>query len=304
MQTKLALAAIVALSFLGSHLLRARLDLPDGPEAPQSRQCKRIISMAPSITETLFALGQGDRVVGATRFCDYPPQAKRIPRVGGYLDVNFEAIVALKPELVVMLTEHQQTLPAFGKLRLNSLVVCHKNVGGILDSFSIIGRACGAEAEARRIRCDVEARMRRVRQKTAGLPRPRVMFAIERTLGTGKLEDVYIAGSDGFFDNIITLAGGQNVYQQGTVRFPVVSGEGILNMNPQVVVDIVPGLAGGQYDEKTILADWQQFPKVEAVKNRRVHLLDHDYAFVPGPRFILLVEKLARLIHPEVDWQP
>ena len=303
MQTRLILAALIALSFAGSHLARQHLEQA-GPTPVDPRQCGRIVSMAPSVTETLFALGLGDRVVGVTRFCKYPPEVEGRATIGGYHDPNFEAIVALRPDLVVMLVEHRQLLPAFRKLGLSTCEVNHQTIDGVLESFTAIGRACGEEERAARVRGEMERRLERVGRKTAGLPRPRVLFAIDRILGTGRLETVYIAGPDGFFDKMIDLAGGQNAYQGGKVRFPVVSSEGILRINPEVIIDMVSGMSQRRPDEPAILADWQQLSGVDAVRHGRVYVVAEQYAFVPGPRLVLLVERLARLIHPELDWQP
>jgi len=299
MRTKLLLIVSIFLVFAGSFLARQMLCPGAAGTSPQSQRPMRIISMAPSVTETLFALGAGPRVVGVTRYCNYPPEVEGTARIGGFLDPNLEAIVALRPDLVVALEESAQSQPALEKLALPTLFVRHKDVDGILASFPTIGRACGAEAEAERIVADIERRLARIREKTDGLERTRVLFVIHRTVGEGRLQDVCVAGSDGFFDRIVEVAGGRNACPAGYGRFPIVSGEGILRINPQVILDMTSGLT----DEPSILADWQQVAEVEAVRNRQVHALDHDYAFVPGPRFILLVEELARRIHPEVDWQ-
>lgn len=303
MRDKLLLAAIILVIFAGSFLGKGLLGKAAREATPQPRDCRRIVSMAPSITETLFALGLGRRVVGVTRYCDYPPEAKTRTKVGGYHNPNFEAIVALRPDLVVILEGHRQSQPAFDRLGLQTLVVCHKNIAGILDSITEIGRACGAEAKAQQIVADIQARIARIRQKTGDLPRPRVMFAIERTVGSGKLADVYVAGTGGFFDEILALAGGENACPESLVRFPVVSAEGILSIDPEVIIDMTSGLAAGQVDKQAMLADWQQVADVEAVRHGRVYAFDQDYAFVPGPRFILLVEELARLLHPQSDWR-
>jgi iron complex transport system substrate-binding protein len=302
MRNRLLLAAMLSAIFVGSFLAQ---QLPGRGELrePRDRQINRIVSMAPSITETLYALGLGDRVVGVTRYCRYPPEVQEVAKVGGYHNPNFEAVVALDPDLVVLLSGDEPSRSAFGKLGIRTLVVCHNNVEGILDSFLQIGRIGRAEADARRMIEDTRARMERVRQKTAGLPRPKVLFAIDRSTRPDKLEDVYVAGSDGFFDSIITLAGGQNAYPQTSVRFPVVSAEGILWMNPDVILDLSFAVAQGQQDREKTLAAWQQVDEVQAVKSGRVHALDQDYALVHGPRFVLLIEDLTRLIHPEIDWQ-
>jgi iron complex transport system substrate-binding protein len=121
---------------------------------------------------------------------------------------------------------------------------------------------------------------------------------VERTLGSGKIQNVYVTGSNGFVNRMILLAGGKNACSDSSAGFPVVSGEGIVRMNPQVIIDLVARRAQAGLSEEEILRDWQQLPDVEAVRTGRVHLVDDDYAFIPGPRFILMVEKFARLIHP------
>lgn len=296
---RVLLAAVIVAVFAGSHWARKRVADDASPPLPQ--RARRIVSMAPSVAETLFALGLGDRVVGVTRYCSFPPEALQKPRVGGYMDPNFEAIVALRPDLVVTLEGAEQNEAAFAKLRLPLLIVNHKSIEGILASIATIGRAGGVEDRAERLLADLCARLERVRAKVEGLARPRVMLSVDRTPGTGHIEDAYIAGSDGQVDRVIVMAGGENAYR-GRVRFPVVSGEGILQMNPEVIVDMVPRMTNGQ-TEATTRADWNELSRVAAVANRRVYVLDEDYVSVPGPRFILFVEKLARLIHPEADWE-
>ncbi|MHB1034756.1 MAG: ABC transporter substrate-binding protein [Pirellulales bacterium] len=295
---KLVLAALVVAIFAACGWAKSRLHTSDEPVAGDARPCRRIISMAPSVTETLFALGLGDRVVGVSQFCDYPPRAKAIAKVGGYFDPNFEAIVSLKPDLVVMLVEHEESQPAFKELGIRTLVICHQNVEGTLASLTTVGRVCGAESAARRIVTDIERRMERIRRRTAGLPAPRVLFVIDRPAGGKTLGDVYVAGSDGFIDRLIVLAGGRNACPAGTVRFPVVSAEGILHMNPDVIIDLVRGVSAAERDKAAIAADWEILPEVNAVKNHRVYVFDDDYAVRPGPRFILLAEKLARALQP------
>ncbi len=263
---------------------------------------KRIVTMAPSVTEVVFALGLGDRVVGVGDYCRFPPEVLDLPKVGGVLNPNYERIVSLRPDAVVLLESAGRDPSAFRKLRLPVLQVNHLSVEGILASFQQIGAACGAEAKAEAIVADLQHRLERIAEKTAGRPRPRVLVAIDRTLGTGSLQDVYITGHDGHIDRIVELAGGQNAYTDRQVRFPVVSQEGILKINPEIIVDLAYGLAGEDADPAVLRSDWQCLEEVDAVRNGRVYLIGDNYATIPGPRFILFVEQLARLFHPEVDW--
>jgi iron complex transport system substrate-binding protein len=304
MRTRLLLAAIIVLVFVGSSLAKRLLVEPLRHAPCGAEPGARIVSLAPSITETLFALGLGDRVKGVSQFCRYPPQAQDLPKTGGYVNPNFEAIVALRPDLVVLLEEHAESMPAFEKLGLPTLVVCHKNIDGILASIATIGRACGAEAKAETIVADIEARLTRVRQQTAGLPRRRVLVAVNRRApGAGKLEDVYVAASDGHLARIVELAGGQNACVPGAARFPVVSSEGILHIAPDVIIDIVDEKSAAELGTARIRADWRQVGQLAAVRHGRVYVVDDDHASIPGPGFVELVEWLARRIHRKVDWQ-
>jgi len=299
------LIAAIFLVFAGSLLAQRRIDVPINPEASPRWQCRRIVSMAPSITETLYALGLGDRVVGVARDCHYPPEVEKVKEtgnVGGYYDPNIEAILALKPDLVIMLEEQAQALPNFEKLGLETLVVSHQTVKGIIESFSIIGGKCGRGPEGRRMARDLQNRVDRIRERTRNLPRPRVLFVLDRTFGRGQLSDLYVAADDSYIDTIIDWAGGQNAYSRRGVRYPVVSTEGIMSLNPDVIVDLVPPGLVQQLGRQSLLDDWNDVKTVAAVKNHRVLIFDQDYACVPGPRFLQLVEDLAQQIHPEVDW--
>ena len=293
------LITAILLVFAGSLLAHSWLDGPKPSEATSPRRCRRIISMAPSVTETLYALGLGNRVVGVTRYCQYPPEVKNKTRVGGYFDPNFEAIVALRPDLVIMLEEQKESLPAFEKLNLRTLVLCHKTIDGIIESFRAVGQTCGKRAEGRQMADQYEARLQRIGHKMPALPRPRVLLVLDRTYGRGHLTDVCVAGVDGYFDRMIELAGGQNAYRQRGPRNPVISAEGILWLNPDVIVNFVFPEKSRQLTRKRIIADWDELAQVNAVNKGRVYVFDQPYACVPGPRFVQLAEDLAAAIHPE-----
>ena len=302
MASKIFIVATSVLVFAACFSIRERYFSSVKVAAVGPGNYRRIVSMAPSITETLYALGLSDRLVGVTRYCTYPPEVQRLPRVGGFFDPNFEAIVALKPELVILLEEHEQSLPGFQKLGLRTTIVCHKYIDGIIESLRTVASLCGVEDRGRRVADDIQSRLDRIRNKTAHAKRPRVMISIDRIQGSGGLVDVYIAGDDGYFDNMIELAGGENAYHRALARFPVVSTEGIMRINPDVIVDLVSGVDTEHFQSERTLADWQGLAGVEAVKRHRVYTFNRDYSTVPGPRFIRFVEDLARLLHPELDW--
>jgi iron complex transport system substrate-binding protein len=312
MNRKLVLVVIVLLAFAGAYLGKKALQEPGrdrsgvpvrtSPQDEDRKGYERIVSLAPSITETLFVLGLGDRVVGVTRYCDFPPEALTKTKVGGYYDPNYEAIIALNPDLVVMLTEHEDARRHLSQLGLHVLVVNHKGISGILASITTIGKECGVEQEAMRIVKDIRRRMERISRKTEGLPRPRVMISVGRNMGSGTLKEAYISGQGIFYDEMIELAGGVNAYTGG-VAFPVVSTESIIRLNPEVIIDMVPDIDAKGWDRAMIVREWDTVSQVDAVKKDRVYVFGEDYVVIPGPRFILILEEMARVIHPEGVWE-
>jgi iron complex transport system substrate-binding protein len=258
----------------------------------------------------LCDLGMKDRIVGVSRFCKDNVEAVKdkdkagqtpILQVGGFHDPNFESILRLRPDLTLILTEHEKSMPGLKILGIPTLVLCHQNVSGCIESIRSIGAACGEEQAGNRMADKMQSRLDRIRRKTAGCKRPRVMVCIERTKTPGRLADVYIAGSDGYYSEMIDCAGGVNVYQKGKVRYPTVSSEVIMRLDPEVVVDLVDGLSSSKSTTESTLRDWQQLSGVSAVKERRVFAFEKS-ATVPGLKIVKTIEDLARVLHPEIAW--
>lgn len=310
----LAIAGVFLLSFAGrAHWVRVeeaaiapsgsakqtegKLSTSDAPS--QSIPVRRIVSLAPSTTETLFALGLGERVVGVSRFCDWPSEVRNRPQVGGLFDPNLERILRLQPDVVIGLDGQPDTLWPMRKLGLPLVVVDHRSIDGLLESIRVLGGVCGASAEAERLLRDIQDRLEAVGRRVSGRPRPRVLVSVQRTIGAGRIENIYIAGREGHLGRIVQLAGGDNAAPAAWAAFPIVSAESLLVLDPDVIFDLVPGFCSQNVPREQILADWQSLEGLRAVREGRVYVLDEDFVFRPGPRFILLVEKLARLLHPE-----
>ncbi|MFC1538800.1 ABC transporter substrate-binding protein [Candidatus Latescibacterota bacterium] len=269
------------------------------PELDQEEHYTRIISLAPNITETLFALGLGDRVVGVTRFCKYPEEALKIEKVGGLIDPNYEAIVLLKPDLVFLLPEHENVQKYLAELGLKTVIVHNRVIEEILGTITKMGEICSVEDKAHELVSELESKMNAIRNKTLDAGRPRVMISVGRSFGAGKLNEVTISGKNSFYDELITYAGGINVYEKHDISFPVVSKEGILYLNPEIIIEMIPST---EVSEDMIIKEWESVADVDAVKNKRVYAFKQDYAIIPGPRFILFLEDLARTLHPEINW--
>ena len=182
---------IAALAFGGSYLgmraLRAQepaasLSLAS-PQASAQLPCRRIVSLAPSITETLFALGLGDNVVAVTRYCEYPAEARRKVRIGGFYDANYEAILSLAPDLVILLPEQENIRQFFQKAGFSVLVVNNKTVPDIFATIEAIGRRCGVAERSAVLAAELGARRDRLRQGAPMTSRPRVMVSIGGNMG-------------------------------------------------------------------------------------------------------------------------
>ena len=259
----------------------------------------RIVSLAPSVTEVLFALGLGDRVVGVTSFCRYPPEAAGLPRVGGYLDLNLEAVLGLDPDLVVLMQDHDAARARLEGLGMATLQVDQGELDGILRSIEEIAERCGVAERGGELVAEIRGRLDAVEQRVAGLPRPRTLAVVGREAGSGSLATVWVAGTETFYDDVITLAGGVNAAQASPVTYPEVSREGLLHIDPDVILDLLADLDDRGVAAAAAAADWRQMATLRAVRGGRVHLLEHELTVVPGPRVADLVEEVAQALHPE-----
>lgn len=269
-----------------------------GQQSPQ-----RIISLAPSITETVFAIGAGSQLVGVTKYCDFPVATESLPKVGGFVDPNIEAIVSLEPDLVILLANHSRVIKQLKQLNINVLTVSNASLSDIQQTITIIAERTGHQSQAEKIITKIHNRIEFIAEKVAEKTPPRVMIAMGHSIGTEQVKQVFIAGNQDFYNDLIQLSGGVNAYQGANLKIPSVSVEGIMEINPQVIIDIFPEADDHHTDLNQALKGWHKLKYIDAVKNNRVHIIEENYATIPGPRIFLLLEQIARLIHPEINWQ-
>ncbi|MCK5083586.1 MAG: ABC transporter substrate-binding protein [Candidatus Omnitrophica bacterium] len=291
---------ILLLSFViaGSILLGTA-----GPAFSQ-KDYQRVISLAPSITEVLYALGQEDKIIGVTRYCKYPPEAQQKQKVGGVLDTGFEMIYRLNPDLVILTSTETDQTEKLKQMGIEFLAIDAKSVSGILDAIEAIGETLDCKEAALSLRGSIEQHIKDIQFKTKDSPKLRVLITYLRPVGESMIRDVYIAGNDTYYNDLIKLVGGINAYQGGgLITSPIVSTEGILRMNPDVIIEINNMVADFGIPVEEILKDWEMLPELDAYKNRRIHIFDQPYVGIPGPRLAEALEDLARVIHPELIWE-
>lgn len=253
---------------------------------------KRVISLAPNSTEIIYALGQEHRLIGATRYSDYPPEALNLPRVGSYVYLDLEKIVALKPDLCIAIKDGN---PIAVVKRLESLnipvyAVDPRNTESVIDTIIEIGHLLNADEKAKELALDMRLRIRKVKSMIANThQRPRVFFQIGIT-------PIVSTGTGTFIHELIGLAGGKNLAEGPTV-YPRYSREQVMALSPEIFI-ISSMTRQGNFDQ--IKAEWNQWPDLPAVRNQRIFLVDSNLFDRPSPRLVDALELLIPLIHPEL----
>jgi iron complex transport system substrate-binding protein len=255
-----------------------------------SKTPRRIVSLAPSITETLFAIGLGDRVVGVTQYCDYPPEAQTKPKVG-YTHPNLEAIVALEPDLVLAPREFLRVdnLGKLEQLQIPTYVFDSTTVASILSHIQTLGRLLGAPAAADDVVRRMQRRIEEIKSRTVRLPRPRVLYVLNSM-------PLITVGPGSFIHEAIEMAGGSNVAARARVAYPRLSMEEVLSEDPELILfptGRAEGIAEGEEER------WQRWTTLSAIKLKRLRRIPNDLLNRPGPRIVQGLEMLARAIHPE-----
>jgi len=259
--------------------------------------CERVISLAPSVTETIFELGLGSALIGRTDFCRYPPEAKAIESIGGFYDVNLERLLTKKPTHVFALKENARSVEALRRFGVPVTEVDHSSRAGIRTSLTTIAATCGVKERAERRLAELDRQERETiaacnaMRGAKGTTPIRTMVVVGRTREGSASSGVYVSGEDGFYSELLTMLGAANVNTRSTVAVPSLSAEGIMSLNPEVVLEIVN--VDDNERPETLLAFWRSFPQLDAVKNNRVFLIDDDYASIPGPRYINVLRLFA-----------
>ena len=251
----------------------------------------RIISFAPSFTETLYALSLGDAVVGVTDFCNYPPEAKKLPKVGGYTNPNYEIILRLKPDLVVLLKEHSSLFGFLQKNKIEYLCIDNKNIPSILLSFKIIGQKCNREKQADSLSQIIKNEMTQDRIQT---PWPKTLICVDReNRGNGKISRIYSAGLRSFYNELLNAACMKNALRDSKITYPELSSEGIIRIQPDIIIDFT--MRSQQVSEQQMKLDWQSLPMLPAVKNNMIFCISNEYATIPGPRILAILQDFKRI---------
>ncbi|RPJ60440.1 MAG: cobalamin-binding protein [Dehalococcoidia bacterium] len=267
-----------------------------GRKVTINKQPQRIVSLAPSNTEILFALGLDDKIIGVTDYCNYPEAAKMKTRVAGYSTPDLERLVTLQPDLVVAESIQEKTvLPALEKLGMTVFVAEATTMDSILNHISALGKITGKPARAAQLLETMNSKINNVVSRTRDLTtaqRPRVFYVNWH-------DPIWTMGRNTYINDVINKAGGTNIYESDFEKSRAVSLESVITKNPQVIFVSGMGTAG----DKVLngIKDEVRLYSVDAVKNNRIYKIsDANIIERPGPRITDGLMEIARMVHPEI----
>ena len=265
---------------------------------------ERIVSLAPSNTEMLFAVGAGDNVVGVTDFCNYPYnfatwiEAGNMTSIGNYYGPSVEPIVALEPDLVLASSGSLDAAENLKSLGYNVLVLEARTIDAVLQDILVVGRATGNDIEAGVLVSEIRTRIDTVStQAAAATTTPKVYHEVWN-------EPIMSVGPGTFIEELMILAGGENIFHDATTSWPVVSSEAIIEKNPDVMFfpDMYMGRANF-YETIEAVKDRPGWDTITAVKNDALYEINADIISRSGPRLVDALEAIAKMVHPEIFGQ-
>ena len=258
----------------------------------------RIISLVPSATEMLFAIGAGPRVVGVSSYDTYPPEVKRLPSVGALIDPDLERILSLTPDFVVIYASQTDLKRQLARAGIPVFEYRHEGLADVLTTIVQLGDRVGEHQSAARLAATLQHGLDDIKQKVAGRPRPRTLLVFGRERLA--LRGIYASGGVGFLNDMLEIAGGTNVFGGVKEQNVQASTEQILAARPDVILEVrATNESWPAGDRDAELNVWNALASVPAVRNGRVIYLSDDRLVVPGPRIVDGVKLMAKALHPD-----
>ncbi len=260
----------------------------EGNELVLEKPVERVVSLAPSNTEIVFALGARDKLVGVTTYCDYPEEAKSKEKVGDFANPNVEKIISLKPEVVLATGGIQKgVVGRLEKAGIKVFVIDPRNFEQLFVDIEKVGEILGLKEKAEELTKSMRNKVKEIEEKTKDLPKPKVFFEIYS-------QPLMTAGERTFIDDMIRISGGVNIGASAGEGFPQFSEEQLLKENPDVYIAVK-----GSMNNPADIKKRAGYKALKAVKEGRVYVVDDNLVTRPGPRLVDGLMEVARAIHPE-----
>jgi len=251
---------------------------------------ERIIALSPSINEIIYALGDGDKIVGNTKYCNFPLDAQTKPKVGGYFSPNLEKIVSLKPDLVIMLENTKKLSDKLHKLGIETKILKLTKLNEIQNSIKIIGETLGKEKEATQILTKIDEKLQDIKNIVSD---KKILFVIS---AYGYIDKrVFVVGQNLYFDDIINLSGNTNALQSKRKGQPVLNVENIIATNPDIVILLSPLREERGITVDDIKKPWLTLP-INAVKENNIYVADKPYSAIASDRLVYFLQDLKEYL--------
>ena len=254
--------------------------------------------MSPNLTAIVYALGAGDKLVGVDEYSVYPPEARYLPRMGSYLQPNMEALIAARPDLVLVVNSDEKIREMLSGVGLEFESFGNDTVADVLDSIGRLGTLLQCQRTSGWLLQAFERRKNYVTSTLENTPRTRVVLVVGRN--PGRLQDIYVAGSSSFMGELLVTAGGDNVFGGLGLPWPQVGVESIVSADPDVIIDSTLSKGATDAEFEQLGRDWDALPSLRAVKNGRVIVPRDGWWQIPGPYMDATLMLLAHWLHPDV----
>ena len=250
---------------------------------------ERIITLAPALTEIVFALGKGDSIVGNTRFCDFPEKAGTITKVGGFMDLNIEMLINLKPDLIILYPESYEKVKILKK-RIKLLAVKHKTLNHLYETIITISKELKEIKKGELMVSNIKITLENIRKKSQNKKKWKTLLIAGRN--PDQLSNMYVIGNKDFLNDILEISGGINAYT-GNILYPNISIESVVSMNPDFIIEL--SAFNQHIQEEKILKLWEKYKIITAARKNRIIIIKDSFWFRPGPRVVKIAEKLYEL---------
>ncbi len=249
---------------------------------------ERIVSLSPSLTEIVYALGAGESLVATSSYSFFPPAATKLPIIGGYSNPNIEKILSLKPTLVLGQSYNQNTFFKLKYFHIKTLTLELKTIHSIEKSITTLGDVLDKKEEAKKLNLDIQNAILNG-SKTKKNHSVMIVYGLKEDLRSA----IYIAGKDIFFDDIIKLSGNTNAYTEDTTAQPVLSYENVIALNPDQIIILHSHATEPNVNVEKALKAWQNIP-TKASKNGAISVVDEEYLHIPSHRVALTIKRLMK----------
>lgn len=289
---KIAITVFILLFSAGGGVFLLLTGKSDTRQTITDKPPQRIVSLAPNVTEILFALGAGDKVVGVSNNSDYPEPAKKITRVGTFWKPDTETVVSLEPELVITLSfsQQKQTARTLESLGYNVLTLEIEKIPDLYEAIKKIADAAGCSETGERLAGELKSKIAALESKYKSESPKKVLWVIQN-------DPIRTAGRETFINRLIEIAGGENIVPPSLQKYPSLPTEELLARSPEVIIHSAATGVDVKAQRETIRRKWEKWRQIPAVKNKRIYIINPDTVQRLGPRLPSGIKTVARCLH-------